>query len=487
MNWRFLAVAALSLLLAPVRAENFPFPQHVTYTAGAIKPAFAQAALDSAVTTFYNAWKAKYLVNGCASNHYYVYYSVDYTPSPANAITCSEAHGYGMLIAALMAGYDVNARTYFDGMFRFFTNHPSAITPNLMAWQQITGCVNEPTGGNDTATDGDLDIAYALLLADRQWGSAGEINYLAEARKVIAAVMSGEVNASAWSLRLGDWATSGNSHGFAWATGTRPSDFMPDHFRAYQLFSGNTNWARVVDKCYQIVGVIQTNNSPATGLVPDFVVNADTTAAPAPASYLEGSTDLSYAYNSCRVPWRLATDYLVSGDARAKVAVGKINSWIQAKTSGNPANIKDGYNITNGAALSGTSYSLAFAAPFAVGAMVNATNQVWLDKLWTNVTSKVVADDAYFGNTIKLLDLIILSGNWWTPALKPAVLTPPARLADGSFRLQAVVEPQFTNRLEASTNLADWSALLVTNPVAATVTIVDTQAAALDRRFYRSR
>ncbi|MCX6895286.1 MAG: glycosyl hydrolase family 8, partial [Verrucomicrobia bacterium] len=334
MNWRFLAVAALSLLLAPVRAENFPFPQHVTYTAGAIKPAFSQAALDSAVTTFYNAWKAKYLVNGCASNHYYVYYSVDYTPSPANAITCSEAHGYGMLIAALMAGYDVNARTCFDGMFRFFTNHPSSITPNLMAWQQVTGCVNEPTGGNDTATDGDLDIAYALLLADRQWGSAGEINYLAEARKVIAAVMSG-------------------------ATGTRPSDFMPDHFRAFQLFGGNTNWARVVDKCYQIVGVIQTNNSPATGLVPDFVVNADTTPAPAPASYLEGATDRSYAYNSCRVPWRLATDYLVSGDARAKVAVDKINSWIQAKTSGNPANIKDGYNITNGAALSGTSYSLA--------------------------------------------------------------------------------------------------------------------------------
>ena len=474
-----LTAVALCLLaaLGLGRAQNFPFPQHVTYTAGTIKPAISQSVMDQTNRLFYNAWKAAYLVNGCQPDHYYIKYQ------PTGPITVSEAHGYGMMIFALMAGYDANAQVYFDGMYRFFTNHQSSITPYLMGWQEAPGCVFA-AGGDDSATDGDLDIAYALLLADRQWGSAGAINYLAEGRKVIAAVMKGEINTNAWSVKLGDWSNASDANHY---NGTRPSDFMPDHFRGYQVFSGNTNWSRVIDKCYGILGTIQTNNSRATGLIPDFVITVNTTPKPAGKNYLEGSTDKDYGYNSCRVPWRIATDYLVSGDPRAKAAVDRINSWIQGKTGGNPANIRDGYNITNGNALASTGYELAFSAPFAVGAMVNATNQLWLNKLWTNVTSQPISSSAYFGNTIKMIDLLVLSGNWWTPALRPAVFTNLTRLTNGNFSLQLIAEPQFTNRLEASTNLATWTTLLTTNPAARNFTFVDTQAAVLTQRFYRSR
>jgi len=74
--------------------QNLPFPQHVAYTAGTIKPALPQTALDSATKSFYDAWKVKYLVNGCVSNHYYIFYQRGLHASPANAITVSEAHGY---------------------------------------------------------------------------------------------------------------------------------------------------------------------------------------------------------------------------------------------------------------------------------------------------------------------------------------------------------------------------------------------------------
>ena len=476
MNLRFLITISLTLACMIGRSQTFPFPQHAPYTAGAIKPALSQSALDQATKSFYDGWKAAYLVNGCQTNHDYIKYQ------DTGAITVSEAHGYGMVIFALMAGYDTNAQIYFDGMYRFFTNHQSAITPYLMGWQEYPGCVFA-SGGDDSATDGDMDIGYALLLADRQWGSSGAINYLAEARKVMVALMKGDINTNVWSVKLGDWSDSSDANFFY---GTRPSDFMMDHFRAYQIFSGNTNWSRVVDKCYSIIATIQATNSPVTGLIPDFVAHVNTTPAPAPKNYLEASTDPAYSYNSCRVPWRVATDYLVSGDPRAKTALDKINSWIQEKVSGNPANIKAGYNITNGTQL--VSYSdNAFTAPFAVGAMVNATNQVWLNKLWTNIVSQSVASGQYYDNTIKMLDLIVLSGNWWTPTLKPAVLTNYARLTNGSFFLQLITEPQFTNRLETSTNLVSWSALLTTNPTATTVNFVDTQAAVFPHRFYRSR
>jgi hypothetical protein len=44
-----------------------------------------------------------------------------------DSISISEGHGYGMLILALMAGYDPHAQTYFDGMFRMFTDHQAAV------------------------------------------------------------------------------------------------------------------------------------------------------------------------------------------------------------------------------------------------------------------------------------------------------------------------------------------------------------------------
>ena len=81
------------------------------------------------------------------------------------------------------------AKMIFDGLYRFYRSHPSRNNPRLMAWSQIKGCGNAPKG-DDSAADGDLDIAYALWLADRQWGSAGEINYSADAKVLLEAILS---------------------------------------------------------------------------------------------------------------------------------------------------------------------------------------------------------------------------------------------------------------------------------------------------------
>ena len=56
-----------------------------------------------------------------------------------------------------------------------------------MAWAQNESC--QDIEGRNSATDGDLDIAYALLLADVQWGSIGEINYRGEAERTLEAIV----------------------------------------------------------------------------------------------------------------------------------------------------------------------------------------------------------------------------------------------------------------------------------------------------------
>ncbi len=403
----------LSLLLMPVEAFEQaplrPFPQHVNYTAGSIKPSnFNQQQLDNAVKAFYDQWKAVYLKDDCGANQYYVWFDEE---SANNTICVSEGQGYGMMIAVFMAGYDPNAKAYFDGLYNFYKAHPSVNNNYLMAWNQITGCIDDPEGGNNSATDGDLDIAFALLLADKQWGSTGNINYLTEAFYIIDAIKQNEVNQGLWIPILGDWVLPGSDE----YDDTRPSDFMMDHFRAFQNASGNSAWNNAVNNCYTLVNLIQTNYSPITGLLPDFIVNVSSLPEPAAPDYLEGEFDGDYYYNACRTPFRIASDYLVSADIRGKNAVQKINDWIRDQTGNDPSDIHAGYFL-NGNAVPGSDYeSAAFSGPIAVAAMVDASNQSWLNDTYDFLLSLELQDYEYYDNTLKLLCLLVLSGNYWVP------------------------------------------------------------------------
>jgi len=382
---------------------NFPFPQHSEYMGTYISPNdYSQEDLDNHTTIFYDNWKQKYLKNDCADDQYYVDYDAD------NTINVSEGLGYGMMITVIMAGYDTEAKTYFDGMFRFFKAHPSSINENLMAWEQIEGCITNPDGGNDAASDGDIDIAYSLLLADKQWGSSGEINYISEAQNLINAIMQDEINPETWTVKLGDWSTS-NDPNFYYST--RPSDFITDHFRAFNIIKPNENWDNVINTCYSLIENMQTNYSATTGLIPDFIINTNTSAMPANAQFLESNYDGDYYYNSCRVPWRITTDYLISGDTRAKNSLDKINNWLISETTGNVENISAGY-LLNGTAIADYN-DLVFSGAFAISAMTS-NNQTWLNNLYSQMLNESITDNEYFGNTLKMLYMITISKNYWT-------------------------------------------------------------------------
>src|SRR3989440_482399 len=151
---------------ASAAGESRPFPFHVTYKTGVL-PSASAATRDAAVEKQYNSWKATYLVHGCASNEYYVSTKGD-GDAPNNG-TVSEAQGYGMNIVPLMAGYDANAKTEFDGLWQLVKDHRDS--QGMMQWKlDGTTCKYADSGTPDGATDGDLDIGYGLILADKQWG-----------------------------------------------------------------------------------------------------------------------------------------------------------------------------------------------------------------------------------------------------------------------------------------------------------------------------
>ena len=386
-------------------APRRPFPQHSAYAAGTIVPSAPAAKRDAAVQAAYTTWKQTYLRAGCGDGRRYVDFG-----QGANGIAVSEGQGYGMLIVAYMAGYDPDAQAIFDGLYAFFRDHPSAGNPALMAWKQVEGCRDLDPGRTSSATDGDMDIAYALLLADAQWGSAGAIDYRQAALEVIAALRTSVVNEKNHALLLGDWVSAGDARRY---DATRTSDLMPDHLRAFGAASGDAEWARVVDAGYELLARLQREHSPQAGLLPDFAEDLSTSPRPADPGFLEGDSDGQYGYNACRVPLRIALDFLLHSDERARVVLAPINRWARESTAGVPFQIYGGYSL-DGKVLPSRGYSeMAFAAPLGVAAMAGAENQRWLDALWGVAAGQ--APLGYYPDALRMLSLIAMSGNWWSP------------------------------------------------------------------------
>ncbi|MEN0056806.1 MAG: glycosyl hydrolase family 8 [Mucilaginibacter sp.] len=398
---------SLLLLLFAVGGINAqvlkPFPQHTIYANGSIRPNhLSRQQLDKQVSVFYDQWKARYVKTGCDKNQYYIWFE-----KPGKECV-SEGQGYGMLITVLMAGYDKAAQSTFNGLYNYYKAHPAKTSPYLMAWAQGKNCKDID---RSTATDGDMDIAYSLLLAAKQWGNNGNINYQQEAKNMITAVMQHEINPITYSVLLSDAIEHDSRDYFD----TRSSDFMPAHFKAFESTLKNSKWQKAIDNNYRLFSLMQSKYSADAGIVPDFIRGINKLPKPAQANYLESAYDGFYNYNACRVPWRIASDYLLYSDKRALNMVSKINSWIKQTTDGNPDNISAGYTL-DGNDIKGRYFeALSFIAPFTVSATVDKSNQVWLNKLWDYLVAFKLRDYDYYDNSIKMLNMIIVSGNYWKP------------------------------------------------------------------------
>ncbi|MBB3056191.1 glycosyl hydrolase family 8 [Mucilaginibacter gotjawali] len=396
--------STLFLFVNHLQAQNFqrPFPQHNKYFTGSIKPDhISQTQLDNSVTGFYTQWKKRYIKTLPGNTESYVWFG-----GKDGKRCVSEGQGYGMVITALMAGFDPTAKTTYDNLYRYFKSYPDKRSKYLMAWAQYT---NGKSADGTSATDGDMDIAYSLLLADKQWGSKGPINYLQSAKQMIAEIMKLDINHQTWSILLCDGIESESRDYFD----TRSSDFMPSHFKAFARATHDNRWNKVIDKNYSLFSNLQNKYSPEAGLLPDFIVAINKNPRPASSHFLESPYDGYYNYNACRDPWRIGLDYLLSGDVRSKKMVTKINRWIRETTNNDTYNLAAGYTLAGTDIKTRNFEALSFIAPFAVSAAVDSKNQLWLNKVWDYMIAFKMKDFDYYDNTIKLMDMIIVSGNYW--------------------------------------------------------------------------
>ncbi len=370
--------------------------------------------MDAVLTKQYDAWKAARVIS--ASSVVSGGLAVKFSDPTYMAV--SEGAGYGMLLAVLFAGHDPNARALFDGLFAVVRARPAyAITPYdpngkyLHDWRLNANGTSAGDGWN--AMDGDLDIAMALLMAHKQWGSTtGSWNYLQEGRNTIAAIKSWNMNAD------------GSTRGLPNANNNRTSDYMIGHFRAFKAATGDAIWDLAITKAYALIDRMQTVYSPGVGLMPDFVINTNT-ATPSPSTgYIGDGNDKEghFWWNACRNPWRYSSDFLLSGDSRFSLVTGRMIDFFKSRSGGNPLNIGTGYAL-NGTLLTGGN-SAAYHGPICAGACVDARFQSFLDAMWNwNVTHLTTG---YYDSELQLLSMVVASGNWWSTAGSVLPLSSPA-------------------------------------------------------------
>jgi hypothetical protein len=352
----------------------------------------------------------------------------------------SEGQGYAMLIVALFGGYDSggiainggatpNGQATFDGLLKmartwYAFSRVNATYGNagysLMNWALYTSAVNGGDGYD--APDGDLDIALALLMAHRQWGSTGTWNYLQEAINTIQALYTVRHYTSSFGGHLSAVQDSNT---------TRTSDFMIQHFRDFAR--ADTTHAQfwgtdLINNYYRIINYIQQNYSPSAGLHPDFVINSQT-ATPAPTAGAQGTTDPGstsggyYAYNACRNPWRIGTDIYFNNDPNWRTSTLKLTDFFYNKyvaAGGGVAGVMtaiDGPYKLDGTWPTPGGDDMSFIAPImvGVGSLVSyrAGYQNFLNDLWSYMTTHMTT--GYYGSELQLCAMATVAGHWWRP------------------------------------------------------------------------
>jgi hypothetical protein len=387
----------------PANGTNFPFPQN-RQMSGCVYPT---AYDNNDVTKAYTKWKADLVVSDAGAGGFQ---RVQRTSSdgvsaatPAGS-TVSEGIGYGMLIAVYMGDHAL-----FDNLWKYSQLHLDS--NGLMNWSITSAGTNTPMEGGG-ATDADEDIAWALAMADKQWGSSGSLNYLTLAKTEIAAIWNHEV----YDSKL---AGPGDSWGPTDLYGDiNISYFAPAYYRLFKQLDGGHAWEAVTQTVYDtILNTLTSGNKNMTnGLVPGWSTSTGGSSSAGP---------FNYQYDACRTPFRIGVDWCLEGGPAASAATAINPSRAQAYValtssffSGvGAANIVDGYNL-DGTPMSSANpvskgQSAAFLGPAGVGAMSNVSYQPFLNASYNLVkTNSLLVGGAYYDESWTVMSLLMMTGNF---------------------------------------------------------------------------
>lgn len=333
------------------------------------------SSYNAQITEAYERWKAAYVAGDGGV--------ID--PQEGGRVV-SEAIGYGMLITAAMGDKETFDRIWGWAMSK-------GVPGTLLGW----------LNGNDgSATDADTDMAYALLMAGKQWGGdyANQGNSLAS-----LALMRDTISAGGGRLLIA---------GENYTSRVNPSYFSPGFYRAF-----SSDWSSVISTTQ---GVLQTCSAGFGGLLPDWCSTSGGPDGPGNAQQTAPTvctgSGACLAYDGARVPWRLGYDACLGGDRTLLQSfMNNLFSKDSSLEGGARIDLLSAGWSAEGPNATGVDNAMAFIGPVGVGAM-GLGDQETLDRAFIatlDILERPEYYGTYFETTVALLSLLTMSGNWPVP------------------------------------------------------------------------
>jgi endo-1,4-beta-D-glucanase Y len=355
---------------SPSNGATKAFPLNATTDKyGSCSIATNAKAMNGALVEAYKTWQANFVRNG----------NTVIAPEQSNVVT-SESMGYGMMIAAAMGD-----KALFE---KFWSYVSGKLSGGLMTWKE---------GQSGSASDGDLDIAYALKMGAAQFGGS----YGTAASSMASAISSNDL--------VGGIVRGGSNFKDA---NFNASYFIPAAFRALGISLGGN------------YGLVNTNINAGAARVPTDWANPSN-GNPSGAGSAQVTSDIvdgengAMGYDAARVPWRLGQDVCLGGsegsasvtamvsyfaakyDAGARIDLMKAG-WYKKSTTPHPES-KD---------VQGSYIGPMGVAGMAVGnaAMRDSAFRATMDILESGDFNRT-----YFPSTIGFITALIMSGNFPAP------------------------------------------------------------------------
>jgi endo-1,4-beta-D-glucanase Y len=341
----------------------------------------------------YQRWKSDTVTSAGANGFRRV--QRPHEPALDSNSTVSEGIGYGMLLAVYM-----NDQSLFDDLWKYEQHWVDG--SGLMNWYILADGTGLGPNGSGAATDADEDIAFALVMADRQWGGQGSLDkpYRQHAIAQIQNIWKAEIQDGKLP-KPGEWG--------GWNT-VNISYFAPAYYRVFEALDPGDAWADVIKTVYDTLSyaVNAANGNQSNGLVPAWC--DDSQGSPCRPVDQHIANDLGYQYDACRTPFRIGLDWCWNGEARARDYVALTSSFFSA--IGAPS-IADGYALDGGPAPAHPGgHSAAFVGTAAVGAMSSPAYGAFVSAAYAGVaTGTYLVGGTYYEDSWTAMSLLMMTGN----------------------------------------------------------------------------
>lgn len=347
-----------------------------------------------------------------------------YVKDIANNDIRSEGQSYGMMIAVQR-----NDKPMFDKLWRFAKAHMQHNVPpygSYFAWQvRDNGNGTVTKLDKNSAPDGDIYFAAALLFASGRWGNgSGTLHYRKEANFILQGMLHREQQNKGQAGGITNMFNARNQVVFVPQNGanhfTDPSYHLPAFFEYFARYAGQdkVRW-RAITRTSRDYLLPRTsgysaapNHNSATGLSPDYAQFDGTGVDP-----WKQNKD-HFSYDAWRVSANIAVDYMWWGNNWAfhqQINTRTLNFFHSQGSTNGKQNYGSVYTLQGKEITSGHGGGLA--AMNAVAAQTSRDKNSWLfvDELWRYPTP--TGRYRYYDGCLYMLGLLQVTGNfrYWAP------------------------------------------------------------------------